>query len=49
VTMVSVAYIRRMTLNRSRTYASCCATDYVYVVKPWEKGNAHELQLDVMV
>jgi hypothetical protein len=26
-----------------------CAAGHVYVVKPWEKGNAHGLQLDVMV
>jgi hypothetical protein len=49
VTVVSVAYIRRLTLYRSRTYASCCAAGRVYVVKPWEKGNAQGLQFDVMV
>jgi hypothetical protein len=49
VTVVTVTYIRRLTLNRLRTYMSCCAADCVYVVKPWEKGNAHGLQLDVMV
>jgi hypothetical protein len=49
VTVVTVTYIRRLTLNRSRTYALCCAAGHVYVVKPWEKGNAHGLQLDVMV
>jgi hypothetical protein len=49
VTLVTVAYIRRLTLHRSCTYALCCAAGRVYVVKPWEKGNAHELQLDVMV
>jgi hypothetical protein len=41
VTVVSVMYIHRMTLYRSRTYASCCAAGRIYVVKPWEKGNAH--------
>jgi hypothetical protein len=45
VTVVTVAYIRRLTLNRSRTYVLCCAAGRVYVVKPWEKGNAHELHL----
>jgi hypothetical protein len=49
VTVVTVMYICRLTLNRSCTYARCCATGRVYVVKPWEKGNAHGLQLDVMV
>jgi hypothetical protein len=49
VTVVIVAYIRRLTLNRSRTYVSCCVAGRVYVVKPWEKDNAHGLQLDVMV
>jgi hypothetical protein len=49
VTMVSVTYIHRMTLNRSHTYASNCAIDHIYVVKPWEKVNAHGLQLDMLV
>jgi hypothetical protein len=49
VTMVTVMYIPKLTLNRSCTYVSCCATDNIYVVKPWEKCNAHELHLDVMV
>jgi hypothetical protein len=49
VRVVTVMYIRRLTLNRSRTYALCCAAVHIYVVKPWEKGNAHELQLDVMI
>jgi hypothetical protein len=49
VTLVSVTYIRGLTLNRSRTYALCCAAGRVYVEKPWEKGNAHGLQLDVMI
>jgi hypothetical protein len=31
---VSITYIRRMTLYRSRTYISCCAADRVYVVNP---------------
>jgi hypothetical protein len=49
VTVVTVVYIRCLTLNRSCTYTLCCAAGHVYVVKPWEKGNAHELQLDVMI
>jgi hypothetical protein len=49
VTLVSVAYIRGLNLNRSCTYALCCAAGHVYVENPWEKGNAHGLQLDVMI
>jgi hypothetical protein len=49
VTVVTVACIRVLTLNRSRTHALCCAAGRVYVVKPWEKGNAHGLEFDVMV
>jgi hypothetical protein len=49
VTLVLVAYIRGLALNRSRTYALCCATGCVYVEKPWEKDNAHGLELDVMI
>jgi hypothetical protein len=49
MTVVSVAYIRGLTLNRSHTYMSCCAAGRVYVVKPWEKGYAQGLQLIVMV
>jgi hypothetical protein len=49
VTVVSVAYIHRISLNRSRTYVSSCAIDHIYVVKPWEKGNALGLYLNMMV
>jgi hypothetical protein len=38
-----------LTLNRSRTHVLSCATGRVSVVKPWEKGNAHGLEFDVMV
>jgi hypothetical protein len=48
VTVVSVTYIHRLTLNRSRTYASCCVADHVYVVNRCEKGNAHGLHLDML-
>jgi hypothetical protein len=40
---------RMQTLNRSRTHALCCEAGHVYVVRPWEKGNAHGLEFDVMV
>jgi hypothetical protein len=36
-------------LNRSCTHALICAAGRVSVVKPWEKGNAHGLEFDVMV
>jgi hypothetical protein len=49
VTVVTVMYIRMLTLNRSCTYARFCATDRVYVVKPKEKGYAQGLHFDVMV
>jgi hypothetical protein len=49
MTVVSVAYIRGLTLNRSRTYARCCAAGRVHVVRPWEKDYAQGLQLDAMV
>jgi hypothetical protein len=49
VTVVTVMCIHMLTLNRSRTHALCCAAGHVYVVKPWEKGNAHGLEFDVMV
>jgi hypothetical protein len=49
VKMVTVVYIRRLILNRSCTYMIGCAVGRLYVVKPWEKGNVHGLQLDVMV
>jgi hypothetical protein len=49
VTMVSVAYICRLTLYRSHTHALCCVVGRIYVVKPKENGYAQGLQLDVMV
>jgi hypothetical protein len=49
VTVVTVTCIRMMTLTRSHTHALYCAAGRVYVVKPWEKGNAHGLEFDVMV
>jgi hypothetical protein len=47
--VVTVACPRVLTLNRSRTHALSCAAGRVSVVKPWEKGNAHGLEFDVMV
>jgi hypothetical protein len=49
VTVVIVTYPCVLTLNRSRTHALICAAGRVSVVKPWEKGNAHGLEFDVMV
>jgi hypothetical protein len=57
---VTVAFIHVLTLNRSRTHTLCCAAGrvhtrsvvqqaHLYVVNPWEKGNAHGLEFDVMV
>jgi hypothetical protein len=40
---------RVLTLNRLHTHALICAVDRVSVVKPWEKGNAHGLEFDVIV
>jgi hypothetical protein len=47
--VVTVAYPRILTLNRLRTHALNCAVGRVSIVKPWEKGNAHGLEFDVMV
>jgi hypothetical protein len=47
--VVTVACPHVLTLNRSRTHALSCAAGRVSVVKPWEKGNAHGLEFDVMV
>jgi hypothetical protein len=47
--MVTVMCPCILTLNRSRTQALSCAAGHVSVVKPWEKGNAHVLEFDVMV
>jgi hypothetical protein len=49
VIVVTVACPRVLTLNRSHTHALSCAAGCVSVVKPWEKGNAHGLEFDVMV
>jgi hypothetical protein len=47
--VVTFACTQMLTLNRSHTHVLSCATCYVYVEKPWEKGNAHGLEFDVMV
>jgi hypothetical protein len=47
--MVIVTYPCILTLNRSRTHALICAVGRVSIVKPWEKGNAHGFEFDVMV
>jgi hypothetical protein len=47
--VVIVMYPCFLTLNRSRTHALICVASRVSIVKPWEKGNAHGLEFDVMV
>jgi hypothetical protein len=47
--VVIVVYPCVLTLNRSRTHSLIFATGHVSIVKPWEKGNAHGLEFDVMV
>jgi hypothetical protein len=47
--VVIVTCPRVLTLNRSLTNALSCAAGRVSVEKPWEKGNAHGLEFDVMV
>jgi hypothetical protein len=47
--VVIVACPHVLTLNRSCTHALICVACCVSVVKPWEKGNAHGLEFDVMV
>jgi hypothetical protein len=47
--MVIVTYPCVLTLNRSRTHALIFAAGRMSVVEPWEKGNAHGLEFDVMV
>ena len=47
--VVSVTYIHRLTLYRSHTHVLCCVAGRVYVIKPWEKGNRHEIHLDEMI
>jgi hypothetical protein len=49
VTVVIVACPHVLTLNRSCTHALICVAGRVSIVKPWEKGNAHGLEFDVMV
>jgi hypothetical protein len=49
VIVVTVACICVLNLNRLRTHTLCCAAGCIYVVKPWEKGNVHGLEFDVMV
>jgi hypothetical protein len=47
--VVTVACTHVLTLNRSRTHTLSCVAGHVSVVKPWEKGNAHGLEFDVIV
>jgi hypothetical protein len=47
--VVTVVCPHVLTLNRSRTHVLNCAAGRMSVVKPWEKGNAHGLEFDVMV
>jgi hypothetical protein len=47
--VVIVVYPCVLTLDRSRIHALICEADRVSIVKPWEKGNAHGLEFDVMV
>jgi hypothetical protein len=47
--VVIVTFPHVLTLNRLNTHALSCAAGRVSVVKPWEKGNAHDLEFDVMV
>jgi hypothetical protein len=49
MTVVTVLYKRWLTLNRSCIYTLCCVAGHVYVIKPWEKGNSHEFNLDEIV
>jgi hypothetical protein len=49
VTVVIVTYIRVLTFYRSRAHMLYCVAGRVYVVKPWEKANAHGLEFYVMV
>jgi hypothetical protein len=47
--VVTVVCPRVLTLNRSHTHMLNCVVGRVSIVKPWEKGNAHGLEFDVMV
>jgi hypothetical protein len=47
--VVTITCPRVLTLNRSHTHALSCAIGRMSIVKPWEKGNAHGLEFDVMV
>jgi hypothetical protein len=49
VIVVTIAYIRRLTLHRSHTHVLYCAAGRAYVVKPKENGYAQGLHIDVMV
>jgi hypothetical protein len=48
VTVVTTMCTHVMTLNRSCTHTLSCAAGRMSVVKPWEKGNAHGLEFDVL-
>jgi hypothetical protein len=48
-TMVTVVCTHVLTLNRSRTHVLSCAAGCMTIEKPWENGNAHGLEFDVMV
>jgi hypothetical protein len=49
VIVVTVTCPRVLTLNRSRTHMLSCVAGRMSIEKPWEKGNAHGLEFDVMV
>jgi hypothetical protein len=49
VTVVKVVCIRVLTLNRSCTHVLYYVAGHIYVVRPWEKDNAHGLEFDVML
>jgi hypothetical protein len=49
VIVVTVMCPRIQTLNRSCTHVLSCAAGRVSIEKPWGKGNAHGLEIDVMV
>jgi hypothetical protein len=47
--VVIVACPHVLTLNRSCTHVLISTAGRVSIVNPWEKGNAHGLEFDVMV
>jgi hypothetical protein len=49
VIVVTVACTCMLTLNRSHTHMLSCAAGRISIEKPWEKGNEHGLEFDVMV